>query len=215
VAASRRSYPFLRFRSGVNWQKVNPALLAALNRLARSIGRTITVNSGYRSYEEQARLYAEYKAGTRAGPVAPPGRSKHQAGEAVDASIDGESIGNVVDARTLRRFGLATPVAGDPPHVELVGSRGKGAAGASPVADTGTSPAPAAPDAQPIDVAAPATSVSPVYGAVGAGLPGTGDPSVTGEPTRVQTWQMLSQQSFRSPELDRYVGLAVSADGEG
>lgn len=45
------------------------------------------VTSTYRSYTTQARLYAEYVAGNRDLPAAPPGRSKHQYGLAVDIDL--------------------------------------------------------------------------------------------------------------------------------
>jgi D-alanyl-D-alanine carboxypeptidase len=228
VPRSRRAFPFLRFREGVNWQKVNPLLLAALNRLARSIGKTITVNSGYRSYEEQARLYAEYQRGERAGPVAPPGKSRHQAGEAVDASIDGVSIGKVVDARTLKRFGLATPVPGDPPHVELIGNRARSSqtptAGNEPGTGTGTDDAATEPEpleeriglaaGDPrLDVLPSTTSVSPQGVGPQVEMPGSAWTAVPlAEPNRVETWRMLSALPFRSRDVDRFLALAEAEE---
>lgn len=54
-------------------------LLAA----ARSAGLQLFVRSGFRTLEEQARLYAAYKAGTGA-LAAPPGYSNHQEGRSAD-----------------------------------------------------------------------------------------------------------------------------------
>jgi len=57
-------------------------------------GRPLTVNSAYRSREEQARLYMEKGPGL----AAPPGRSLHERGLAVDVSS--------IDARKLEELGL-------------------------------------------------------------------------------------------------------------
>lgn len=45
---------------------------------------TIRVSSAYRSPTEQARLYRRFLAGLMPGPVAPPGRSLHEQGRAID-----------------------------------------------------------------------------------------------------------------------------------
>jgi hypothetical protein len=45
---------------------------------------TIQVSSAYRSPTEQARLYRRYLAGLMPGPVAPPGKSLHEQGRAID-----------------------------------------------------------------------------------------------------------------------------------
>lgn len=58
--------------------------LAALNAAYRQrFGQDLVINSGGRSYEEQARLYAAYRSG-RGNLAAPPGTSVHESGRAVD-----------------------------------------------------------------------------------------------------------------------------------
>lgn len=42
------------------------------------------LTSAYRSPQEQERLYRRYLAGASQFPVAPPGRSKHEQGRAID-----------------------------------------------------------------------------------------------------------------------------------
>lgn len=42
------------------------------------------VTSAYRSNSEQARLYRRWQLGLMPGPVAPPGRSMHEQGRAID-----------------------------------------------------------------------------------------------------------------------------------
>lgn len=71
-----------------------------------------SLSSGHRSTEDQARLYAQ--RGSNPNPVAFPGTSKHERGQAVD--IGGMSP---VARALLSQYGLAQPVPNDPPHVEL------------------------------------------------------------------------------------------------
>jgi len=59
-----------------------PALRAALDRAARLLGRPVPITSGFRSGAEQAALFA--RRAVLPYPVAPPGRSMHERGLAVD-----------------------------------------------------------------------------------------------------------------------------------
>lgn len=45
---------------------------------------TAKVSSGYRSTTEQEKLYRRFLAGLMPGPVAPPGKSYHEQGRAID-----------------------------------------------------------------------------------------------------------------------------------
>lgn len=74
-----------------------------------------SMTSGFRSNADQARLYAN--RGSNPNPVAPPGSSNHERGLAVD-------IGGMTPEQRalLPQYGLAQPVANDPPHVELAGN---------------------------------------------------------------------------------------------
>jgi len=70
------------------------------------------LSSGVRSTADQARLYAD--RANNPNPVAVPGTSRHERGLAVD-------IGGMTPEQRamLPQYGLAQPVANDPPHVEL------------------------------------------------------------------------------------------------
>lgn len=70
-----------------------------------------SISSGFRSAADQARLYADRDSNPN--PVAPPGTSNHERGNAVD--IAGMSPAT---RAMLPQYGLAQPVANDPPHVE-------------------------------------------------------------------------------------------------
>ena len=60
--------------------------------IAKRAGKTLTVNSGWRSVDLQRKLYALYKAG-RGNVTAPPGASHHNCGHAIDFAGSARSSG--------------------------------------------------------------------------------------------------------------------------
>lgn len=108
---------------GVDLEQVNASLLGKLFLLGAYLGKPVTAISGWRSDEEQQRIF---DSGTRpaATPIAYGGEgSNHTRGGAVDATVDGEPIAYAVDAATLKMFGLKSiggSVDYDPGHVEEV-----------------------------------------------------------------------------------------------
>ena len=99
---------------GSGFGDLAPALRAALDRAAHLLGRPVPITSGFRSSAEQAALFARRAA--LPYPVAPPGRSMHERGLAVD-----------VPTAFLPTLVPVAPVAGlcrpyprtDPVHFEL------------------------------------------------------------------------------------------------
>lgn len=86
---------------------------------------SLNLNSGYRSSDEQAVLFkqAVRKYGSESAArkhVAPPGKSKHNLGLAADV---GPSTQYDWIRRNASRFGLHLPMAHEPWHLELKGSR--------------------------------------------------------------------------------------------
>lgn len=84
--------------------------------LAQHLDPNARVTSARRSRAEQTRLYNRYLAGLSQFPAAPPGRSKHEQGRALDL---------VAQDAVLRRLGAAWQAAGgkwggarDPIHFE-------------------------------------------------------------------------------------------------
>jgi hypothetical protein len=72
---------------------------------------TARVTSGWRSTSEQSRLYRRYLAGLMPGPVAPPGLSKHERGEAIDIwTVSGKQTPAITEA--LRQAGRAWQAVG-------------------------------------------------------------------------------------------------------
>ena len=69
---------------------LRPDLEAGVSQLVaciHSAGGTYAITSGYRTEKQQARLYRRAQAGLSRYPAAPPGRSAHQEGRAVDIVI--------------------------------------------------------------------------------------------------------------------------------
>lgn len=105
---------------------LHPQLDSALDRLLKAAGGSVILRSGFRSYEEQAALWAEalrkYGSAEAADDwVAPPGSSMHERGLAVDLAGDLD-----LAARLITDLGLPLhrPLAHEEWHFELTGSRG-------------------------------------------------------------------------------------------
>jgi D-alanyl-D-alanine carboxypeptidase len=113
TAAPTGTYPHLR-----GDLDANPELLARLERLAAERGETWMVTSGLRTTAEQQRLWDD--RGSNPYPVARPGTSRHEHGNAADVTINGRAIQDVVPSADLVRAGIS-PLAGDAVHVELPG----------------------------------------------------------------------------------------------
>lgn len=97
---------------------LDPELLRRLDAVGRELGAKIDVISGHRSYDEQARLYAAYQAGT-GNLAAKPGTSNHEHGGAADVYVNGVALADVDGARAIAaRHGLHFPVGGESWHVE-------------------------------------------------------------------------------------------------
>lgn len=96
----------------------NPELLARLERLAAARGETFEITSGLRTTAEQQALWD--RRASNPYPVARPGTSRHEHGNAADVTIGGRAIQDVIPRDELIRAGIA-PLAGDAVHVELPG----------------------------------------------------------------------------------------------
>lgn len=113
-----------------------PATIGALRGLdatfAASLRRAmadipgLTITSGARTYEEQARLYAQKGPGL----AARPGTSNHETGRAADLAYNGSGqIPQAIRDRLEREYGIGFPLANrtrgtpEPWHAEPVGGR--------------------------------------------------------------------------------------------
>jgi hypothetical protein len=103
---------------------MEPDTLARFKALAQdykdATGRTVQVNSAFRSLQEQARLYAANPA-----KAAPPGRSMHNYGYALD--IQSEDADRMDTMGLLRKHGFHRPLLApwvrnkEPWHIERAG----------------------------------------------------------------------------------------------
>ena len=97
--------------------------LAAIRRnlpgVARSLGFSARVTSGYRSPKKQAALYSRWLRGLQPYPVAPPGTSDHERGLAIDVV----STNTPALVALLTSAGLFWAGEADPVHFSLVRHR--------------------------------------------------------------------------------------------
>lgn len=110
---------------GADARGLHPRLAAALDRMIRAARGRVRLVSGYRSPAAQRDLWQEalQKYGTPDAAddwVAPPGRSMHERGLAIDLGGDLELAARLVDELGLP---LHRPLANEPWHFELLGSR--------------------------------------------------------------------------------------------
>jgi hypothetical protein len=91
-----------------------PAMKAALARAEQLLGHQVPITSGYRSRQDQERLYAN--RANNPYPVAPPGSSMHEQGLAIDTPP--EAVPEL--SRVAPESGLCHPYPdSDPVHFEV------------------------------------------------------------------------------------------------
>lgn len=91
---------------------LQPAAKQGLQKAIQERGVKLVVNSGYRTIAQQMLLY-NWRS-SNSNPVAPPGRSNHQSGLALDINDRAGWI------PFLKRHGWQ-PLANDPPHIDFKG----------------------------------------------------------------------------------------------
>lgn len=99
-SSSPGSYSNIRALPGVNIAKVDPRLLNAINRVAKSHGVVVTINSGYRTPQHSVAV----------GGFA---NDPHTRGVAVDAYVNGKPIGQVFGPGVWSSLGVTS---GDVPN---------------------------------------------------------------------------------------------------
>ena len=89
---------------------------------AKAAGISVAINSGFRSWPEQALLFQGFQQGLPGfNLAAPPGSSNHQSGIALDIEVDG-SMGSPIYgwlAKNATSFGFVRTVNGEPWHWEF------------------------------------------------------------------------------------------------
>jgi len=98
------------------------SILTAAKQFKESTGKTLTINSAARTPEKQKELYDKWIAGGKKGmPVAPPGSSLHEKGQAVDIQ---EGVSSSAAVAALNAQGLFQTVPKDPVHFQAYGDGG-------------------------------------------------------------------------------------------
>jgi len=113
---------------------MNPNFASALENLiaaASEAGHDVTINSGYRSPERQAELFADAvrKYGSEAAArrwVAPPGKSRHNHGIAADLGYGSDEARDWVHANA-EKYGLNFRMDWEPWHIEPLNMQRGGA----------------------------------------------------------------------------------------
>ena len=196
----QRGYSNLRFRAGVNWQKVDPKLLQAINRIAREKHFIVDIVSGWRSSAHSVAV----------GGFA---NDPHTRGIAVDAYVNGRPIGQVVSSAEWASVGIEsgnTPNfykgKPDPEHLQLDDTSGYAVQKATA-------------SRQPRSRRAPQLGREPNYGPVdeqaAQGFGGQTSFDQEGafglSPYQVaDVWQQLATAQFASPETRTIASNAAS-----
>ena len=110
---------FITLKGGANIANMNPDFMKLFNGMVeeygQKTGKTVQVNSGWRSMAAQAELYAKMPKGR----AAKPGSSLHEFGLAMD--INSADLDAMDKMGLLRKYGFTRPVAKEPWHIEPVG----------------------------------------------------------------------------------------------
>jgi len=104
------------------FDNLDPILQQIALRIVAESGGRVSIGSGWRSIEQQSRIYDLWRKGQYDAPrVAPPGRSQHNHGRAIDFS------GDLRLAQELgRKYGLIFPMGDEPWHGQLGENVGSG-----------------------------------------------------------------------------------------
>jgi hypothetical protein len=126
--------------------KLQPGFQSSLEKMISSappeIQQALRIGSAYRDPEHQARLFkdavAKYGSEQAARKwVAPPGKSQHNHGQAVDLSYASPAARQWAQANAAQ-YGLHFPMKHEPWHIEPVGARGGGSANTAVATSTPT-----------------------------------------------------------------------------
>lgn len=100
------------------WTNLDPRMKAAYLQLAagaQQAGHQVGLGSGWRSHDDQKRLYAE-----KPNLAAPPGRSNHEYGLASDLTYSSATARQWVH-QNAHKYGLWFPMDYEPWHAQLIG----------------------------------------------------------------------------------------------
>lgn len=118
IADGGAGLQFIKVGKDTSLNGLNPAFMKHLSGMAQEYGqitgKSINVNEGFRTYEQQAALYAKYPH-----KAAKPGSSLHEKGLAVD--ISSVQLAELDKLGLMRKYGITRPVGGETWHAEPIG----------------------------------------------------------------------------------------------
>ena len=122
ISKLSNKYPIadLKYLSGEK-DGIDPIFAGRLSALARDERVNITINSGYRSRQEQERIYNLYKIGELKS-ASRPGFSWHEFRLAVDTST--QPI-RAMDNDQLKPYGLCKPLSAEGWHIQPIETSGE------------------------------------------------------------------------------------------
>ena len=103
---------------------LDPVFAGRLAHVAKINNTKFKITDGYRSYEDQVKMYADYKAGRLQATAAVPGTSWHGSRLAVDTSSP--PIRNMT-GQNLKKFGLCKPLSKEGWHIQPIETAKMGA----------------------------------------------------------------------------------------
>jgi len=108
---------------GVDTANLNKEMFGKFEKMAKEYNLltkdVLQVNSGYRSFSDQMKLWSDKQAGLMGStPVARPGYSKHNYGNAID--IQSAQVQKLKELGLLDKYGFVQPYSSkDPQHIEM------------------------------------------------------------------------------------------------
>jgi hypothetical protein len=119
LSSGQQGAQFIRASKEANLDRLHPKtrelFFAMAEEFGRSTGRPLNVTSGWRDSAKQAQLYRTLPK----GQAAPPGRSLHEFGLAID--IDPKDADLLEELGLMRKYGFTRPVGGEKWHLEPAG----------------------------------------------------------------------------------------------
>lgn len=212
-AAAQDLKKYIRTKdSSVNVDGLNEQLKTRLAGLAKEYyektGSKIQINSGYRSPEEQAALFAKFGAPR----AAPPGRSRHESGLAFD--MNSPDANRAIELGLMQKYGFTRPVRGETWHIEPVETAKRGGTPDNPFKPGG--PIVASNDGKAVD---PKTGKAPTGGMMNQSVAQAESGSVAGSapaPTTAPTAPapMMASAAPSVEPVQSTVGPAVQQQSE-
>ena len=108
-----------------HFEALDPAVKDSFINMIAEYGKPVQINAAMRDVEEQQQMWDDAKPdpnnpnkrrNSQGNPVAPPGRSRHNYGRALD--LNRNQVSDLASTGLLTKYGFNT-IPDDPPHIEM------------------------------------------------------------------------------------------------